>query len=474
MKMKMPGAGSLRGVVRGCVVLWLAAAMPWGAARPQEQIPSSPPLGLGRPAGVEALTPVESTMVRSIKTQTPAAYQTLQRLVDINSGTMNFAGVVAMKDAVEPLLKQLGFSTRWVPMESVDGRAGDLVAEHPCPIGPGDCGKRLLLIGHMDTVFEKDNVFQNYTPGVGGDPNIAGGPGVNDMKGGLVVMLMALGAMQSAGVLDTAEIRIVLSGDEEARGHPVGLARRDMIDAAKQSDVALEFETGVRLKGVDTASISRRSSVTWHIETRGRSGHSSRIFSESFGDGAIFELTRILDAFRTSLMEPGVTLNVGLILGGSTAALNEAKIGGTATGKSNIIPPMALAQGDLRTLDNDQTAKLESEMRLVVEKNLPHTGAEISFDEGYPAMQATDAGRDLVRQLNAVNATLGYPPMPILDPMLRGAGDIAFVAPYVPGLVGVGAMGEGSHTDNETVYLDSIPKQAARNALLMYRLSQQK
>jgi len=89
-------------------------------------------------------------------------------------------------------------------------------------------------------------------------------------------------------------------------------------------------------------------------------------------------------------------------------------------------------------------------------------------------MPVTDAGHDLVRQLNAVNATLGFPPMPELDPMLRGAGDISFIAQYVPGLVGIGAMGEGAHADGEIVYLDSVAKQAKRSALLMYRLSQQK
>jgi glutamate carboxypeptidase len=113
-------------------------------------------------------------------------------------------------------------------------------------------------------------------------------------------------------------------------------------------------------------------------------------------------------------------------------------------------------------------------MREIVGKHLPRTGSTISFDEGYPAMPATEAGHELVKQLNAVNQTLGLPAMPELDPMLRGAGDIAYVAPYVPGLVGVGAMGEGAHADTETIFLDSIAKQAKRNALLMYRLSQQK
>ncbi len=435
------------------------------------------------------IAPVESTMIRSVDTQNAAALALLEKLVDINSGTMNFPGVVAVKDEIEPRLQALGFRTRWVPMDQAQ-RAGDLVAEHACPLGPGACGKRLLLIGHMDTVFEKDSSFQVYSvlPGPDASPgatppgNVATGPGTNDMKGGLVVMLVALGAMQSAGVLETAEIRIVLSGDEERHGDPISLTRRDMIDAAKTSDVALEFESGVRLRdstkppgtGVDTVSISRRSSILWHLDTTGKSGHSSQIFSDNMGAGAIYEMTRILDAFRRQLPEAGLTFNVGLMLGGATAGLNDAKLGGSATGKPNIVPPMAMALGDIRTLDNGQSERVEQRMRDIVGKHLPRTGATISFDEGYPAMPATESGHDLVRQLNAVNQTLGLPAMPELDPMLRGAGDISFVAPYCPGLVGVGAMGEGSHADTETIFLDSIPKQAKRNALLMYRLSQQK
>jgi glutamate carboxypeptidase len=245
-----------------------------------------------------------------------------------------------------------------------------------------------------------------------------------------------------------------------------------MIDAAKVSDVAFEFESGVRRQGVDTISISRRSSVTWHLDTTGKSGHSSQIFSDNMGAGAIYEMTRILDAFRTQLPEPGLTFNVGLMLGGSTAQLNQTMLGGTAMGKANVVPPTAIAIGDIRTLDNGQTERIEQRMREIVGRHLPRTGATISFDEAYPAMPVTESGHDLVRQLNAVNATLGFPPMPELDPMFRGAGDISFIAQYLPGLVGTGAMGEGSHAEGETVYLDSIAKQAKRSALLMYRLSQ--
>jgi glutamate carboxypeptidase len=414
---------------------------------------------------------VESAMVKAVDSQTPAAIALLERLVNINSGTMNLSGVVAVKDVVAPQIEALGFKVRWMPMESVDGRAGDLVAEHICAAGAGKCGKRLLLIGHLDTVFEPSSSFQKYSIVPGTNGNVATGPGVNDMKGGLVVMLTALEAMKAAGVLDNAEIRIVLSGDEERHGDPVSVSRKDMIDAAKRSDVALEFEPGGMVNGKEMQSISRRSSGTWRIETSGRTGHSSQVFSERMGDGAIYELARILEAFRKELREPGLTYNVGLVLGGATATMNANGTGGEAEGKSNVVPPVALAIGDMRTLDNEQTTRAEAKMRAIVADHLPKTGATISFGEGYPAMAPTEAGRALMKQLNEVNGTLGLPVMEEMDPMARGAGDIAFVAPYVPGLVGTGVMGEGAHAEGETVLLDSIPRQAKRMALLMYRLS---
>lgn len=420
-----------------------------------------------------SMTPVERAMVSSAESETPAADALLEKLVNINSGTMNLAGVVAVKDVLVPQIEALGFKTRWNPMEAIDGRAGDLVAEHACPAGTGRCGKRILLIGHMDTVFEKDSSFQRYSIVPGTDNKVATGPGVNDMKGGLIVMLTALQAMKSAGALQNAEIRIVLSGDEEHHGAPLSISRKDMVDAAKQSDVALEFEAGGIVDGKEVQSISRRSAGEWRLETSGKTGHSSGVFSEGMGDGAVYEMARILDAFRTELKEPGLTYNVGLLLGGATAKLDSNETGGEATGKTNVVPPVALALGDMRTLDNDQTARVQAKMQEIVAEHLPGTGATLTFREAYPAMAPTDASRELLKELNGVNATLGFEQMAEMDPMLRGAGDIAFVAPYIPGLVGTGVMGNGAHAEGETVFLESIPKQAKRMALLMYRLSKE-
>jgi glutamate carboxypeptidase len=416
---------------------------------------------------------METKMTRAIDEGTPASIALLEQLVNINSGTMNLPGVVAVKDQLQPRFEALGFKVVWRPMADVDHRAGDLVATHPCPAGPGKCGKRILAIGHMDTVFEPASAFQKYSVVPGTDGNVATGPGVNDMKGGLVVLLLALDAMKASGALEHSEITIVLSGDEERHGTPVEVARKDMIDASKNADLAMEYESGGLVGGKDAASISRRSAESWHLVTTGKTGHSSGIFNQTMGYGAIYEMSRILDEFRTKLPEQGLTYNVGLIAGGSTAELNAAATGAMATGKSNVIAPTALADGDLRCFSEEQAARVRKKMQEIVAEHLPQTSATLTFSDGYPAMAPTPAGHALVRELNQVNATLGLPAEAEMDPMLRGAGDIAFVAPYIPGLVGTGAIGNGAHAEGETVFLDSIPRQAKRAALLMYRLSKE-
>jgi glutamate carboxypeptidase len=439
-------------------------------------------VGLAQSTGA-APDAAEAVMVKAVDGSTAGDVALLERLVDINSGTANLAGVVKVKDVIEPEIEALGFKVRWVPMEAVDGRAGDLVAEHPCPMGTGKCGKKLLLIGHMDTVFELSSTFQKYAVVPGTNGRVATGPGVCDMKGGLVVMLSALRAMKAAGVLEKTEITIVLSGDEEDAGRPHSVSRKDMIEAGKRSDVALEFENAFRsggesggnVDGKDAVRIGRRSSIAWKLETTGRSGHSSVVFGDKLGYGAIYEMARIIDQFRTELREPGLTYSVGLVLGGATSEMNAARSGGEATGKSNVIAASAVANGDLRTLSNEQTERVEKKMQAIVRDHLPQTGATIEFEDGYPAMGATPGSEALLGKLQEINATLGYAPEEVTDPAVSGAGDISFVAPYVQGgLVGVGAMGTGAHAEGETVYLDSLPKQAKRMALLMYRLSQER
>ena len=387
--------------------------------------------------------------------------QLLHDLVMVNSGTMNLAGVTAVGAMLRPRFEGLGFTVRWLPMDKT-GRAGHLIAEHR---GNGR-GKRLLLIGHLDTVFEPDSPFQGWKR----TGDTVEGPGVGDMKGGNVIMLAALHAMQAAGTLRDADIVVVLTGDEEKPGAPLSVVRADLIEAGRRADVALDFEGLQRDGGRDIGSIARRSSTSWTITAKATSGHSSGVCRPAAGCGAIYELARILDSFRRELPETNLTYNVGMILGGSSAQLNAGDTGGAATGKPNVIASDALARGDIRTLSPEQEARVRAKMAAIVARHLDKTGAEISFsDDGYPPMAPTDGNRALLARLNQVNMALGLPEMPAGDPANRGAGDISFVA-FIDGLVGLGMAGQGSHAPGETADLRSLDVQAKRAALLMSRL----
>ena len=183
-------------------------------------------------ANTAALTPQESRMAATIDANGAADRALLEQLVNINSGTMHLAGVVAVKDVLAPRFADAGFSCALGADGGGDRARGRSGRRASVSSGTGHCGKRLLLIGHMDTVFEPSSTFQHYAP-LDSAGKAATGPGVADMKGGLVIMLSALNAMKQAGALNTAEIRIVLSGDEERAGDPLEKARHDLIEAAK-------------------------------------------------------------------------------------------------------------------------------------------------------------------------------------------------------------------------------------------------
>ena len=412
-----------------------------------------------------ALSRAELTMAATVDAEQQRTLALLERWVDQNSGTMNKAGVIAVRDMVAPEFKALGFTTEWIDMGSAD-RAGHLVARH----SGSKTGKRLLLIAHLDTVFEPDSPFQRWTR----EGDLGHGPGSGDDKGGIAVIVAALRAMQAAGTLKDANITVFMTGDEEDAGSPISLARRDLIAEGRQADVALDFEDLSQENGQDMGSIARRSAGSWTLTVTGKSAHSSGVFAPGVGYGAIYELARILDVFRRDLPEDKLTYNVGLVGGGQTVKLDEGKIRLEATGKTNIVAPTAVARGDLRAISQEQIDRVQGKMRAIVAQSLPQTKAEISFDpDYYPPMPPTQGNRALLTQLNGVNRDMGLAAMGEHDPSKRGAGDISFVAADVDGLVGLGPASEGSHTASEAVDIPSIFKQAKRAAILMSRLSAQ-
>lgn len=419
------------------------------------------PLLAAAPLVAQQLAPVEQRIVDAVADNQDASVALLRQIVDINSGSLNPAGVRAVYDALAPRFEALGFEVSYALDPAVANRGGHLIAKRE-----GRQGKKLLLIGHLDTVFEEDSPFQAYE--IVND-SIARGPGVEDMKGGDVVMWSALEALHEVGALDNTSITVVMTGDEERPGDPLDAARRPLIEAGRWADIALGFEGGTPGLGV----IARRSSSSWRVDVEATTAHSSRVFSDRVGAGAIYEAARILEDFYAEIRgEENLTFNAATIVAGTEATWDGEAARGTVFGKTNVVPPTAVITGDIRTISDDQLQRTRAKMRDIVARSLPGTSARITFDDGYPSMPPTDANRRLLGVLDEVSRSLGHGAVAPFDPGMRGAADISFVASVIDaGIDGLGPSGEGAHTVEETVNLRELERAAQRAALLIYRLT---
>jgi glutamate carboxypeptidase len=416
-------------------------------------------------AAAETFDAQERAMIAWIDANQDEAVSLLRETVNIGSGTMNLEGVRAVGRVMREQLDALGLKTQWVSFPHEMQRAGHLVGRNA-----GDGGTRFLLIGHLDTVFEADDGFQAFSR----EGNIGRGPGIDDMKSGNVVIITALKALQHVGLLNSLPVVVYYTGDEEKTGQPLSLARGGLIKAGKWADIALGFESAATRDGKDYATVARRSSSSWLLEVEGRQAHSSQIFSDEVGAGAIFEAARILDAFYQQVKgEEYLTFNAGNIQGGTQVSYEPAQNRGSTFGKTNVVPRKVVVHGGLRTISAEQLARTKLAMQKVVAAHLPHTQAKISFSDSYPPMSPTEGNERLQKVLSAINEQLGRGPMAPYDPARRGAADISFVAPYTDALAGMGAIGKGGHTPEESLELDSLALAAKRAAILIYRLSRE-
>jgi len=407
----------------------------------------------------QKLTKTEKKIIKKVTVNTSESIDFLKKVVNINSGTMNHMGVKEVGMVFKEAYDQIGFKTDWIDMADVN-RSGHLFAEIS-----GSKGKKLLLIGHLDTVFEENSPFQEFSMV---NDSIAHAPGGNDMKGGDVIILYALKALSDNDLLKNTQIIVAYTGDEESTGKPLDISRKDLIEASKKSDIALGFETST---GFGYATVARRGSSGWKVEVKGKRAHSSGIFNKRVGAGAIFEMSRILNEFYNEVKgEEYLTFNPGVILGGTQLSFESALSKGTAFGKSNVVAQTAVVKGGLRFISEDQKEKTREKMRAIVANNLPHTSAEISFTDSYPSMGPTEGNNALLNVLNQVSLDLNQGEIVAYDPGKRGAADVSFVAAYVDCLDGLGTMGTGAHTPQETVNLNTIEALTQRTAILIYRL----
>ena len=413
----------------------------------------------------QKISTAELKVIQTIETNNEEAISFLEKIVNINSGTMNHKGVKQVGMVFRDAFDEIDFQTNWIDLSEVN-RSGHLFVE--TKKNQNTTGKKLLLIGHLDTVFEEDSPFQEFEKI---NDSIAIAPGGNDMKGGNVVILYALKALVENNLLNNSQIIVAFTGDEESTGKPLSISRKDLINAAKRSDVALGFETST---GFDNASIARRGASGWQVEVTGKRAHSSGIFNEKVGAGAIFELSRILNEFYNKVKgEKYLTFNPGVIIGGTQVSLEAALSKGNAFGKSNVVSQKAIVTGGLRFISEEQKQNARRKMREIVANNLPQTSAIITFTDSYPAMFPTEGNKKLLDKLNQVSLDLNQSGVKAYDPSKRGAADVSFVAEYVDGLDGLGVMGTGAHTPKETVNLKTIEALTKRTAILIYRLINQ-
>lgn len=410
------------------------------------------------PAGLSAL---ERKLAASVERHVPESIGLLQRAVDINSGTLNLAGVRATSTLFQPEFERLGFRARWAD-GAAWGRAGHLIAER------GNRGPKVVLVGHLDTVFEADSPFQRFQQL---DDSTATGPGVTDMKGGNVVMLLALRALEEHGALNDLRVTVVLTGDEEKTGAPFDLARADLLRAAEGATAAIGFEDGDG--DPRHVVVARRGNSSWQLRVRGTAAHSSQVCSDGVGIGAIYEAARLLGEFRDSLgFEPYLTFNPGLIVGGTTIGHEPSSSRGTAFGKSNVVAESTLVTGDLRTLTLEQRSCAQATMQRIAAASSPRTSASLTFEDGYPPLAPTEGNRRLLAMVGQASRDLGLGPLEAVDPARAGAADVSVIGERVPMVIdAMGLKGSGGHTVQETARLNTLAWQAKRTAVLLHRLA---
>lgn len=405
----------------------------------------------------------ERKIIGAVDELSENAISLLKKSVNINSGTMNFEGVKKVGTLFQKELDKLGFKTELTNGDAY-GRAGHLIASRK-----GKKGPKFLMIGHLDTVFELESPLQEYTMQ---NDSIMKGPGVADMKGGDVIIILTMQALSKAGLLDDMSIEIIMTGDEEKSGKPLELSKKDLIDAAKRADIALGFENGDN--NPKTIVVSRRGSTDWKLKVTGNPAHSSQIFTEDIGTGSIYETSRILNEFYIQLAkEKDLTFNPGFIIGGTALKEDKDGTGGSAFGKTNVVSQETIVRGDLRAVSLEQLVKAKETMQNIVSENYLQTNAELTFTSGgYPPLSLTEGNTKLLSYFNTVSEDLGFGSVTAVNPRNAGAADISFTSEYVDMAIdGLGLTGGGGdHTINESGNLNTVATQAKITAVLMYRL----
>ncbi len=399
------------------------------------------------------LTANEQQMVAWVEQRQDKILDTLKTHVGMNTGTDNVPGIDQYRALLATELSQLGFATREhesAPLPVVSCEGGTVaVANHLVATRQGNKANRILLNGHMDTVFSAGDEYQSLT--VAEDGTLRG-PGVLDMKGGIVVMLYALRALDASGRLDNANMTVLFNSDEEIGS----LASRPLIEElARQHDVGLVFEGS----GDNRFTRSRKGLGQVRLKVTGRESHAGGAHED--GVSASLELAhKVIEIESLTDYERKNTVNVGVMRGGE---------------KRNTVPGCADAYIDLRYPTAQDGEALAASIETIVAK--PSIG-----NPSYPDLPKTDFWVTLHRPVKASNAqvdamtaeAMGLSQLigePIVGTRYSGGGTDGSITQAVglPTLDSMGLDGSGAHSSREKTSLQSLMARTKLAAVMIGR-----
>lgn len=366
----------------------------------------------------------------------------LKTIVNIDSGTFTKAGIDRVGAYLQERFQEFGFSTRFDRQEYY----GDhLIATHT---GKTADGPRILLIGHIDTVLPEGEVERRpFAISRRDGARIATGPGVLDMKSGVLIGMYALHLLIEGQEANYSNVTFLCNSDEEV-GSP---SSRPLVqDLAQQADAVLVLEPG---RARETIVSSRKGCGQYRVEVHGLSAHAG--VEPQRGRNAILELS-----FQVQKMQalngtiPGATLSVGIVRGGE---------------RTNVVPDYAYFDMDVRTSDQGSLKALEAAMRQVTSQNeLQGTRITLSGSMLCQPFERNSHNTRLIEVAREAGHELG---LKIQDVGSGGASDANTTAAMgIPTLDGLGAGGGLAHNPGEFIELDYLPTRIALVAGLVRRI----
>ncbi len=356
-------------------------------------------------------------------------FDLLKKLVCLQSGSRNKPGIDRVSQRIALEMETMGFSCEF---QKETKYGNHLIARSPHD-GQDTKDNQILITGHMDTVFPADTTFNYYAE----DETRCFGPGVADMKGGLVVGIFALKALIHIHGINKNQITFIFNSDEEI-GSPSsrGLIQRE----AQKSRLAYVLEAGGLSGEIVTG---RKGNMSIRLGVEGEAGHAA--FAGKDKASAILELAHKTIAIEL-LNDPerGISANVGTIEGG---------LG------SNTIAQHAKAAIDFRYVNDGEDEILKTKIeKIVSSQTIPRTRSRMTIDSHRPAMPQTDANKNLFKKIKRLSDELGIQVAPELR---QGVSDANLIAKEgVPVIDGLGPIGAKDHSEDEYIEKTSLHERA--------------